>query len=501
MNLNPPSWSACRLVLLFLLLPCLGFGQRHFDFNKDCQQAYREIIRLKLGTGQRILDAEKKRDPDNLVPAFLENYIDFFVLFFNEDPAEYQSRKDNEDKRIDLMNEGPESSPFYLFTKSVIHFQWAAVKVKFGNNWDAGWEFRRSFLQSKENQKKFPDFGPATMLNGAMQVVAGTIPDGYRWLSGMLGIKGNISAGIQQIEHFLSLGDPWSALYRDEAIFYYLYLKFYIENQRSEVFSFIKQEKLDVKNNHLYTYLAANLFINDQQSANAQRIIREKNNAAEYLEMPLWDLEMGYACLNHLEGDAAVYLERFLQRFKGRFYVKDVLQKLSWHYYLQGNDQKAAAFRKEILQKGSADSDADRQALKEAKSGRWSNKSLLRARLLSDGGYYGEALQVLRGMSPSDFPVAEEKCEFTYRLGRIYDGLGRDDEAIAAYLTTIKTGEQLKEYFAARAALQAGFIYERKGDRPTAITYFQKCLSMKEHDYKNSLDQRAKAGIGRCKGQ
>lgn len=485
------------MVLFFS--PCWCFGQKHFDFNNNCQQAYRDIIQVKLGAGQKMLDAEKKRDPNNLIPLFLENYIDFITLFFNEDPAEYQSRKEMEDKRMQWMSEGPESSPFYLFTKSVIHFQWAAIKIKFGNNWDAGWEFRRSFLQSKENQQKFPAFQPTIMLSGTMQVVAGTIPDGYKWLSSLLGIKGNITQGMQQLERFLTARDPWAMLYHDEAIFYYLYLKFYMENKRSAVFNFIRQNKLDVKNNYLYTYLAANLSLNDQQSAYAMQVIRQKNNSPGYLDMPVWDLEMGYASLNHLEPDAAIYLERFLRNFKGGFYVKDVLQKISWHYYLQGDLPKAAAFREQILRKGGLESDADKQALKEAKSGKWPDKILLKARLLSDGGYYGEALQSLQGISSANFRLPEDKCEFAYRLGRIYDGLGRGDEAIAAYLTTLKTGESLKEYFAARAALQTGYIYEQRGDRTTAIAYFQKCLSLKDHDYKNSLDQKAKAGIARCK--
>jgi tetratricopeptide (TPR) repeat protein len=59
----------------------------------------------------------------------------------------------------------------------------------------------------------------------------------------------------------------------------------------------------------------------------------------------------------------------------------------------------------------------------------------------------------------------------------------------------------LREYYAARAALQAGYIYERRGDCSKAIAFFQQCLAMKDHDYKNSLDQRAKAGIARCKGE
>ena len=98
------------------------------------------------------------------------------------------------------------------------------------------------------------------------------------------------------------------------------------------------------------------------------------------------------------------------------------------------------------------------------------------------------------------FKDPAEDCEYAYRVGRIYDGLGRDSAAIGAYDKTIVIGEQLQAYYAARAALQAGYIYERRGDKTRAVAYFERCLGMKDHDYKNSLDQRAKAGIARCKG-
>jgi predicted negative regulator of RcsB-dependent stress response len=54
-------------------------------------------------------------------------------------------------------------------------------------------------------------------------------------------------------------------------------------------------------------------------------------------------------------------------------------------------------------------------------------------------------------------------------------------------------------YFAARAALQAGQILEKRGQKLEAIAFYEQCLAMEEHSYKNSLDQRAKAGIARCK--
>ena len=68
------------------------------------------------------------------------------------------------------------------------------------------------------------------------------------------------------------------------------------------------------------------------------------------------------------------------------------------------------------------------------------------------------------------------------------------------YLLAIRLGEGRTEYFAARSALQIAYIYEKEGKKDLAIRYFQQCINMKDHDYKDSLDQKAKAGIARCKG-
>lgn len=492
-----------RTSILFIILfvSKSSTAQKVFDFNTRCRQAYHEIVQLKLVTGQQLLNAEKAQHPDNLVPFLLENYIDFFTLFFNEDQAEYKKRLPNRDKRLELMNQGPQNSPFQLFSRAVIHFQWAAVRVKFGHNWDAGWEFRRSFLQIKENAQSFPGFTPNQLYRGAMQVAAGTIPDGYKWLSNLLGISGSIKKGMATLNDFLKRDDEWSQLFREEAIFYYCYLKFYIENDKAGVFSFIEQQGLDVVNHHLFAYLAANLHLNNQQAQQAEQIIGNRNTGGAYLSLPVWDMEMGYAKLHRLDPEAGVYFERFLSGFKGRFYVKDVLQKLSWHYYLQGNQAKADECRQLIKSKGSTDTEADKQALKEAGTGKWPNKLLLQARLLNDGGYHRQALALLHGKTVQYFSLPEEKLEFAYRAGRLYDDVGVDSQAIAYYKLAIDLGAQRKEYFAARAALQTGFIYEQWGDKAAAMQWFQRCLGMKDHDFKNSLDSRAKAGIARCKNE
>jgi hypothetical protein len=45
--------------------------------------------------------------------------------------------------------------------------------------------------------------------------------------------------------------------------------------------------------------------------------------------------------------------------------------------------------------------------------------------------------------------------------------------------------------------LQLGNIYEQRGNKPKAKEWYQKCLWLPPHDYRNSIEQKAKAGLER----
>jgi len=479
-----------------------GHTQKVYEFNSTCQQAYQEITKLKINSGLILIQKAKQQNPDNLIPLLLESYVDFYILFLNEDPKDYQLRYPAFAERYEQLEAGPKSSPFYNYCLGTVRVHSAASAIKFGKLWDAGWDFRKAYQLIKENKKQFPTFTPNNLMYGSLQAVVGTIPQGYKWIASLFGMRGSLTGGMNIVRGFINSNDPWARLLFNEAAFMYPYLMFYIENKQEEALAFTQQRKLDLVNNHLHAYMAANLGMNNKQSAYAENVILNRNQSAEYLKVSIWDFELGFTKLFHLETqEAAGYLENFLHTFKGNYYVKDAYQKLSWCYYLQGNYTKAAEARRNILSRGSTDSDADKQALRDAKSGKWPNVLLLKVRLLSDGGYHADAIALLKGKTENDFTKEEEKLEFAYRMARIYDDLGREDDAIQSYLLAIRLGEYRKEYFAARAAVQIGQIYEKNAQKSMAITYYQKCLDMEEHEYKNSLDQRAKSGIARCKGE
>ena len=489
------------LLVLFLSITfSVTARQKVYDFNIRCQQAYDAIMQLRLDAGAALLAEEKKAHPDNLIPYFLENYADFFTLFFNEDPALYAQRKALRADRLARMEEGPTNSPYYLYTQAAIRFQWGMIRVKFSERWDAVWDIRKAYLLLKDNQKKFPQFLPNNMLAGSMQTVFGTIPEGYRWISNTLGMKGSIREGMQLVQQVIDSNTEVAKLFREEACYYYCYLKLFIENKPEDVWGFIQKYKLDTKNNYLFALMVANIAMNNQKATLGIKVLTERNDSVQYEEIPYVYYLLGQLKLCRQDDDANVYLLKFVDRFKGKFYLKEGLQRLSWYYYLHGNMEAANKYRNMILSRGNTETDADKQALKDAKSGKWPHPLLLKARLLSDGGFFQDALKLLQTKKAADFGSMEEKLEYAYRLGRIYDEMGMDDNAIIMYEVTVRTGTNRPEYFAARASLQMGYIYEKRNERTKARNCYQACLDMKGHDYKNSLDQRAKAGIQRLDG-
>ncbi len=488
-------------LFLSLLLLSISFTvtarQKGYDFNARCQQAYEAIMQLRIDDGKALLEAEKREHPDNLIPYFLDNYADFFPLYFNEDPAQYAARKDQRNTRLDMMAQGPETSPYYLYTQAAIKFQWAMVRIKFGERWDAAWEIRKAYLTLKDNQRRFPQFLPNTMLLSAMQTVFGTVPEGYKWVSNILGMKGSVTQGMQTLQAFIDSNDPLAQLFRPEGYYYYCYLKLITENNADELWQFIQRKQLDTHSNYLFAIMVANLAVTKQKADLGIKVLSDRNTSGHYENIVFQDYLMGLLKLARQDDDAHVYLERFITNFKGKFNVKEALQRLSWYYYLHGNMDAANKYRNMILTRGNTEMDADKQALKEAKSGKWPNVLLLRVRLLSDGGFLTEALKQLQTKKAADFQLIEEKVEYAYRMGRIYDEMGQDDKAIPMYEATIKVGANRPEYFAARAALQMGYIYEKRNDKAKARECYQNCLNMEGHDYKNSLDQKAKAGLQR----
>jgi hypothetical protein len=75
--------------------------------------------------------------------------------------------------------------------------------------------------------------------------------------------------------------------------------------------------------------------------------------------------------------------------------------------------------------------------------------------------------------------------------------MGNTQKAVDAYRTTMRDGAKSTRYFAANAALQLGILYERMGEKEKARSAFLACSSFKNTEYRDSINQKAKAGLNR----
>ncbi len=64
-------------------------------------------------------------------------------------------------------------------------------------------------------------------------------------------------------------------------------------------------------------------------------------------------------------------------------------------------------------------------------------------------------------------------------------------------METIRLGKNETWYFAANSALMLGQLYENEKDFNKAAYYYNLCIDMKNHEYENSIEQKAQAGLNR----
>jgi tetratricopeptide (TPR) repeat protein len=250
--------------------------------------------------------------------------------------------------------------------------------------------------------------------------------------------------------------------------------------------------------NPMAVYAIARIYMNNGLNDIAIEILLNRPQGEEFFPFYYLDYLTGIAKLRRLDKDASKYLYIYVSNFKGINYIKDTYQKIAWHNYVHGNTELYKSNLKKVLKYGNTIVDGDKQAEREAEGNILPNFHLLRGRLLFDGGYYEEAIREMTANTSENFlKDTRDTLEFTYRIGRIYHEWGKTDEAIKNYKETIRLGSESAYYYAANAALKLGNIYEDQKDYNNAIHYYKAAQNMKNEEYRNSINQKAKAGLNR----
>ncbi len=484
------------LMLLFLFSPLTIFA--NFDFNSNCLKAYQNIFELKLGNARALIANEKKLHPNNSIIPLLENYVDYFYLLTSESKTEFDRLEVNKSRRLDQISDDDQQSPYNRYAQAEINLQWALLRGRYGSYYTAAREINRASNLLEENAKKFPAFHLNGKGLGLIQVVMGSLPDGFlKSALATFGIKGNVQTGVAMLDK-LAENLPKSAYepFFEDVIFNYVYILNDVLHSPSTYAKTMKYTARFAEGSLLKTYLQAYVAAKTGHNDEAISILSDKPSGSIYQPFPYLDYLMGVARLNKLDYSASTYFDRFLQNNKGVSYIKDVYLHLAWVALLKGDEAGYNANINKVKTNGYTYQEKDKQAINEANAP-MPNKTLLTARLLFDGGYLSQANQTLANLTTDLFTSQKDKAEFHYRLGRINDDLGREDTAITHYQNAINYGKSLKQYYAAKAAVLMGKIYEQKKNYGKAKSTYNLAIGFKDHEYETGIENEAKQGLKR----
>ena len=487
-----------KLPFLFFILNffiSLQVYAQSFEYNERCRTAYQTLFKLKINEGNQLLFKEKQQNKENLMPYFLENYADFLTLYISDDATLYKRLLPKREQRLDILAKGDPKSPFYLYTQANLHLQWAFIKVKFGDYFSSIWDVKKAYSLLKTNQKKFPDFEPNLKDLALLNTLFGAIPDKYKFGAKLLGLKGDIEQGLKE---FSSLFKDPNMLFREEATIMYTMLLLHLGKDNEGAWNTLTHMNLSLGDNLLNYYIRATVAHYTGKNDEVIRILSARPGSDDYYPFPFLDYMIGNAKLNRLDTDADNYLKDFLKDYKGKDYIKETYRKLAWYWLINHRKDLYLAYIKLVATKGSTSTDEDKAAEKEALTKDVPQINLLKARLLSDGGYYYNALKQLASTSIKNLNT-QDKLEYYYRKARILDDMGKPTEAVPLYIWTIEHANNSSSYFAPNACIKLGYYFEKMHNNNKATFYYKQALTYSNYEYKNSIDAQAKAGLNRLK--
>ncbi|RZM22572.1 MAG: tetratricopeptide repeat protein [Pedobacter sp.] len=484
-------------VLLLAVFSVPFSALANFDFNTNCFKAYQAVFELRLGSARQLVATEKRVHPDNAIVPLLENYIDYFYLITADNKLEFDRLKDKYGERLDRIEADKDrNSPYYLYAQAEINLQWALLHGKYGEYFTSAKAVKRANSMLNANVKKFPGFHLNMKGIGLINVFLGNMPDGVlKSALATFGISGNTQKGLAILDK-LCENLPKSSYepFYEEVVFYYAFTLTDIVHSPQAYAKTMKFTQRIADSSLLKSYLQAYVCLKNAHNEEAISILASRPNTEAYADFPYLDYLMGIAKLNKLDLTAGNYFNRFLQGYKGTNYIKSANLHLSWIAILRGDTGSYSVFTSKVKTNGYSFIEKDKQAINDAAAG-IPNTDLLKARLLFDGGYLNRALGLFGGKSAADYRGLKDRTEFYYRLGRIYDGLGRDEVALGYYQNAINIGKNTKYYFASNAALQMGKIYSRLNDNEKAKAFYAMAINMKDHEFKNSISNEAKQGL------
>lgn len=449
-------------------------------------------LQPELALAQLNKITDKNEDLHKLYVLSLNETIDILVT---EDPKRFEQFEKNFRQRQNYLEKLP-TSPEVLFLQAELNLQRGFNLLNMSQEFNAVFAIRKAYNLVQECLKKYPDFLPIKKTSGVIQVMVGSVPDKYAWFMSLLGMKGQVTVGQRLLSE---LRNSKSSLNLEATILFFT-VKGFINQHFAEAAQGMKDCLKEQPDNRLVLFIAINMMMKDSQAENALALFNVLDKEATGLQMYYVDYLRGEALLQKGEYQKAIVsFQKFQKGYRSISFKKDSYYKISLCYWLLNDEPQARVNFEKAKITGKELAEPDKYAAKQLEDPTFPNVKILKARLFTDGGYYTDATAALQSISLSELKLAKEQTEYYYRKARLAHKTKDLVNAKTLYLQTISMTKDNPWYFGANAALQLGYLAQEQKDFGAAKKYFEMALAYQRHEYKNSIDNKAKAALDQLK--
>ena len=471
------------MVCLFLF-PLVSLPAQELFSDKDLQEAHRLALNLQP---EKAL--QKITDDSFVESAYIASLAEAVELLVTEDESKFDEYEDRFLDRLERNFKG--SVRDYQFLQAEIRLQWAFVYLKFGHELDAALRLRQAYMIVESCKEKFPDYVAIRKTSGLLQVIIGSVPDKYRRVFSLLNMTGSVRTGLAELNE-VSLTDSPLAL---ESKILFSLIEGFILTRPESALEHMQQILAVEKGNRLLLFLSASFALKNAQNELALEMLDGLSTSGSGVPLYYADYLRGEAYLRKADYLNSISAFRwFIKHQTGHNYIKDAYYKIGLCYLLNGNENDALAIFDEARDMGKETTEADRSAAHSLAEKDLPNVKLSKVRHLTDGGYFKEAETVLSTIKTSELVIKRDQVEYYYRKARLAHKMAKPD-VVDLYMETITRTGQDNWYFAPNACLQLGYIYLSQNKTKEAEEYFQRALSYRRHEYKNSIDSKARSAL------
>lgn len=457
------------IITFFFSLPSAN-GEVKFSRNTD--RALYQILNLRTKTAQEIIEKSRKQNPQEIYLEYLENWKEVIELIGYEDQDNYEVYVKSFDNRLNQIEswEFKESESFNI-TLAEMYAHAGLANVMYGDYLAGFRKFVRANKLSSKNLKEYPDYWPNYKLCGALNISLDQMPTILKWLTSLLGLKGNSEEGLKQIDTYLAMVQNYPGL-KSEALVYKVFTM-KMKKDEEGAYRMLQKELENETPPTLLKYLQANIMYITARNEEALSLLQSFPRG--YTEVPFYHVDYlkGKSKMNKLESDANTHMIRFLEGSKFKNYKREIYNKLSYYYLIKGNIQKYNHYKNQIDDCAKATSDRDREANIESKRPYMPHPELLKARFLLNGGYTERGRIILNGISVNSLSIPAYLTEYYLLSARALTNSG-DFSIIKHYCDlAISAGKNQEEHYASEAALLAGDMAYKSGNTELARKYWK----------------------------